>query len=336
MRIAEMKINNKLIDEAKLNGEIVYRLDRDRTPPEILYVKIQLYNPLIYPNNKLYPSDNLFPRIKRNPNYAKIGDTIYINFKVSEKLREEPKIKINELEFNTNLIDSTNNIYEAYVLLTENMNLQNWEKIEITITNLVDIMGNTSNELKTTGDNNYYVILSVDIPYNLENIIYNSDLRYGISGFENFDNSLILRNEDKNLLFMKINSNMEEEYKNCYFSCKLNKNLIVGHKYYIKAMYANYNQPFINSACVIGIDNNINEINQLEFGINKFNLCSNIIQVIKTGKLIFGINGYYSALNAIFIIKEMMCVDVTELINSGMTETEIKTLLDNTYFPDLN
>lgn len=150
MRISEMKINNKLIDEAKLNGQIVYRLDRDRTPPEVLYVKIQLYYPLVYPSKDLYPSKNLYPKAARDLHVVYTGDTIEVEFQVNEKLKENPIVKMNEFEFETNLIDNNNNIYKAYITLTEDINPNNY--IYIIISNLIDMSNNKASDYGTYGD----------------------------------------------------------------------------------------------------------------------------------------------------------------------------------------
>lgn len=152
-----MRINGKEIDEAKLNGKIVFRLDRDRIPPEVKLVKIQRYYPLIYPSIKLFPSKNIFPKKYKSPNCAELGDTILVEIEVSELLRNNPIVVIGNKEFELNLTNEQNKIYSQYIILTNDMNLIDSQKIEITIKNLVDLTGNKAEEILSTGDNGFYV-----------------------------------------------------------------------------------------------------------------------------------------------------------------------------------
>lgn len=209
MKIKEMKINNKLIDEAKLNGQIVYRLDRDRTPPEVLYVKIQLYYPLVYPSKDLYPSKNLYPKSARDLHYAYTGDTIYIEFKVDENLKENPIIKINDKEFETNLLND--NVYNSYITLTDDLDLQNNEKIEITISNLIDLMNNKANDYITQGDNGNYVILD-----NNFTILYtdSNDESYTVKLYNEDSLKSYLQDNKGNMKTIKLKSN-KLYIKNC-------------------------------------------------------------------------------------------------------------------------
>lgn len=332
MRIAEMKINNKLIDEAKLNGEIVYRLDRDRTPPEVIYTRLQLYYPLIYPSDNTFPSNTLYPKAERDLHYAKIGDTIYVEFQVSEQLQGNPIITIGTKKFTSNLKDMSNNIYDAYITLTEDMNLGDWQKIQITISNLVDIIGNIGIDVITTGDENYYVIFTMTTPFNLKNIIYNSDFRYNTDGYSSYENANIIGIQDNSLIFKK--NDISSTY--IYVSCTIDDNLKVNNSYYIRAKFNIDNKKNLgfNDNFIIGLSGSNYQYSIIsEEG---FQLSSEIHK-LKEGQTSLRFGFRYTQANDIkYMIKEMMCVDVTELINSGMTETEIKTLLDNTYFPDLN
>lgn len=334
MRIAEMKINNKLIDEAKLNGEIVYRLDRDRTPPEVIYTRLQLYYPLIYPSDDIFPSNTLYPKAERDLHYAKIGDTIYIEFQVSEQLQGNPIITIGTKQFTSNLKDVSNNIYDAYITLTEDMNLDSWQKIQITISNLVDIIGNIGNDVVTSGEEDYYVIFTSSTPFNLKNILYNSDFRYNTDGYSSYENANILGIQDNSLIFKKTDISNDSTT----ISCTINENLKVNNSYYIRAKFNidnkenltfNDNFEFEIASPITSYSHSISseEGFQLFYEIHKIKEGQNSL------RLGFRYNQPYDIK---YMIKEIMCVDVTELINSGMTETEIKTLLDNTYFPDLN
>lgn len=206
MRISEMKINNKLIDEAKLNGQIVYRLDRDRTPPKVLYTKIQLYYPLVYPSNTLYPSKDLYPRSSRDLHHAYIGDTIYIEFQVDEELKINPTIKLGNKEFASNLLN--NNIYNAYITLTDDLNLPNNSKIQIIISNLIDISNNKADDYITQGNNEDYVILD-------NNFILNYTDKDNISHSETILSEELLKNRIQELKTVQEGNIVYQNLKTC-------------------------------------------------------------------------------------------------------------------------
>ena len=206
MRISEMKINNKLIDEAKLNGQIVYRLDRDRTPPKVLYTKIQLYYPLVYPSNTLYPSKNLYPRSSRDLHHAYIGDTIYIEFQVDEELKTNPTIKLGNKEFSSNLLN--NNIYNAYITLTDDLNLPNNSKIQITISNLIDISNNKADDYVTQGSDEDYVILD-------NNFVLNYTDKDNISQSEIISSEELLKNRIQELKTVQEGNIVYQNLKTC-------------------------------------------------------------------------------------------------------------------------
>ena len=206
MRISEMKINNKLIDEVKLNGQIVYRLDRDRTPPKVLYTKIQLYYPLVYPSNTLYPSKNLYPRSSRDLHHAYIGDTIYIEFQVDEELKTNPTIKLGNKEFSSNLLN--NNIYNAYIILADDLNLPNNSKIQITISNLIDISNNKADDYVTQGSDEDYVILD-------NNFVLNYTDKDNISHSEIISSEELLKNRIQELKTVQEGNIVYQNLKTC-------------------------------------------------------------------------------------------------------------------------
>ena len=133
---------NKINGFAK-NGEVVFKLEQggDITSPVINMLKVQnYYNPF------------------QNENYAKLSDNIVVNIEVSETLASNPILVLGGDEFTMNLINEQYNTYSRYVVLTEDMNLTENEKISVTIKGLVDAAGNEGQEVTSTGDSNYYVI----------------------------------------------------------------------------------------------------------------------------------------------------------------------------------
>lgn len=82
MRVAGMKINNKEVQEAKLNGQIVYKFDIE--PPE--YVTLRVTN-----ISRKDPDGNWSQKAKK-------GDKIRVIVSVNEELdpNYSPMLKINE------------------------------------------------------------------------------------------------------------------------------------------------------------------------------------------------------------------------------------------------
>ena len=152
-----MKINGKIVQEAKLNNQIVYR--KDLVSPQINMIRIQnYYNP------------------HQNQNYARTGDNIVVNMATSEALKHNPTLVLGGKEFEFPLQQPQYNVYSKYVVITEDMDLVEGEKIPVTVKGLEDLAGNIGEEVTSTGDDNYYVILDNTAPtYSLARIQSNNE-----------------------------------------------------------------------------------------------------------------------------------------------------------------
>lgn len=159
------KINNFYISGNKINGfakngQVVFKKEQsgDITPPTINMIRVQnYYNP------------------NKNQNYARIGDNIVVNMATSEALKHNPTLVLGGKEFEFPLQQAQYNVYSKYVVLTEDMNLVEGEKIPVTVKGLEDLAGNIGQEITSTGDNNYYVILDNIKPAYDKIQIYNKD-----------------------------------------------------------------------------------------------------------------------------------------------------------------
>lgn len=115
--------------------------------------------------------------------HAKTGDYVRILVQFdNEKLAVMPKIRVlgadNKVVKEVNMIDAyltsesmNTNAYSGQFTITEDMNLVEGEKIPVTVKGLVDLAGNTGDEVTTTGNDNYYVIFDRTAPKTLANNI---------------------------------------------------------------------------------------------------------------------------------------------------------------------
>ncbi len=132
----------------------------DKTAPALRELRVQnFYNPT---GNQNYSG------LTQNPRQNK-GIAITVN--TTELLDKNPIIVIGGKEIEVPVQEPQFNKYVVYVDITEDMNLLEGEKIPVTVKGLVDLAGNTGDEVTTTGNDNYYVIFDRTAPKTLANNI---------------------------------------------------------------------------------------------------------------------------------------------------------------------
>ena len=129
----------------------------DKTAPALRELRVQnFYNPT---GNQNYSG------LTQNPRQNK-GIAITVN--TTELLDKNPIIVIGGKEIEVPVQEPQ---FNKYVDITEDMNLVEGEKIPVTVKGLVDLAGNTGDEVTTTGNDNYYVIFDRTAPKTLANNI---------------------------------------------------------------------------------------------------------------------------------------------------------------------
>lgn len=107
----------------------------------------------------------IFTQIKSNganPNYAKVGDEVWVYFQVSEPLSGDPTFTIGGQEariaerLDGSQWDGTWFKYSALIKITEDMNIPE-ENMEFTISGISDIAGNTIDPVSTTTEGSYVI-----------------------------------------------------------------------------------------------------------------------------------------------------------------------------------
>lgn len=132
----------------------------DKTAPALRELRVQnFYNPT---GNQNY--SGLTQNSRQNKGIA-------ITVNTTELLDKNPIIVIGGKEIEVPVQEPQFNKYVVYVDITEDMNLVEGEKIPVTVKGLVDLAGNTGDEVTTTGNDNYYVIFDRTAPKTLANNI---------------------------------------------------------------------------------------------------------------------------------------------------------------------
>lgn len=173
----------------------------------------------------------------------------------------------------------------------------------------------------------------------LENLIYNSNFRYNDYGYKDYSedtnyNSIISNPEDG---WLQVKA--QREGSTISIGCTLIKDLIPGHTYYARCRF-DYNQP--------------NGSYRAQLRIKKTRL--EVGQVIDSGLIteqLINLSGFFTVNDETYLtidfvqgsssqsttiqrkIKEPTLIDVTDLINSGISKPNIKSALDNTFIPDV-
>ena len=148
----------EVIDQAYNRTEVTFTIDK--TVPALRELRVQnFYNPT---GNQNYSG------LTQNPRQNK-GIAITVN--TTELLDKNPIIVIGGKEIEVPVQEPQFNKYVVYVDITEDMNLVEGEKIPVTVKGLVDLAGNTGDEVTTTGNDNYYVIFDRTAPKTLANNI---------------------------------------------------------------------------------------------------------------------------------------------------------------------
>ena len=148
----------EVIDQAYNRTEVTFTIDK--TAPALRELRVQnFYNPI---GNQNYSG------LTQNPGQNK-GIAITVN--TTELLAKNPIIVVGGKEIEVPVQEPQYNKYVVYVDLTEDMDLVEGEKIPVTVKGLVDLAGNTGDEVTTTGNDNYYVIFDRTAPKTLANNI---------------------------------------------------------------------------------------------------------------------------------------------------------------------
>lgn len=173
----------------------------------------------------------------------------------------------------------------------------------------------------------------------LENLIYNSNFRYNDNGYKDYS-------EDTN--YNSIISNPEDGWLQVKaqgagsiisIGCTLTKDLISGHTYYARCRF-DYNQPNGSYRAQLRLKKTRIEVGQtIDSGIiteQPINLSGFFTVNDETYLTIDFVQGSSSQSTTIQRkIKEPTLIDVTDLINSGISKPNIKSALDNTFIPDV-
>lgn len=172
----------------------------------------------------------------------------------------------------------------------------------------------------------------------LENLIYNSNFRYNDYGYKDYSedtnyNSIISNPEDG---WLQVKA--QRAGSTISFGCTLTEDLIPGHTYYARCRF-DYNQPNGSYRARLRLKKTKIEVGQIiDSGLiteQPINLSGFFTVNDETYLNIDFVQGSDSQSTTIQRkIKEPTLIDVTDLINSGISKPNIKSALDNTFISD--
>lgn len=172
----------------------------------------------------------------------------------------------------------------------------------------------------------------------LENLIYNSNFRYNDNGYKDYSedtnyNSIISNPEDG---WLQVKA--QRAGSTISIGCTLTEDLIPGHTYYARCRF-DYNQPNGSYRAQLRLKKTRLEVGQtIDSGLiteQPINLSGFFTVNDETYLTIDFVQGGNSQSTTIQRkIKEPTLIDVTDLINSGISKPNIKSALDNTFISD--
>ena len=178
--------------------------------------------------------------------------------------------------------------------------------------------------------NNLIVYKKEQPQIELENIIYNSDFRFGTDGFQGFSNAIIHENlEDQYIAWTKINAS------NNYTSilAQLTKDLIPEHSYYARVIYKGSENIRYQWHIQLNSPNITTSISNT--GTEDFTISKIFSKITTQYRIFYNMTATFSNADSKAYMKKPMLVDITGLLNSGMTEEQVKAKLDKIdFFPD--
>lgn len=159
----------------------------------------------------------------------------------------------------------------------------------------------------------------------LKNIIYNADFRYGTEGYKKFVNMVVQDIEDGWVSWTKMDSTNNRTSMIVQFT----EDLIADHYYYQRVTFKGSEKVFYQWEQQLNSPNITNTYGQ--YGPEEVTL-STVSKVTTQYRLFYNMRATFSDENAKAYLKEPMLVDVTELINQGMSTQTIENQLNQMDF----
>lgn len=179
------------------------------------------------------------------------------------------------------------------------------------------VNGNTVQEAKLNNKIVYRKETSV------KNIIYNADFRFGTDGFKKFVNMVVQQEiEDGFVAWVKLdNTNARTS-----MIVQLTEDLIAGHRYYGRVTFRGSEDTMYQWQQQLNSTNLTQSYG--ENSPNEVTISTIFAEITTQYRLFYNMTATFANAESKAYVKDAMLIDVTDMLNSGLTEEQVKSQLD--------
>nr|DAY62722.1 MAG TPA: hypothetical protein [Caudoviricetes sp.] len=157
----------------------------------------------------------------------------------------------------------------------------------------------------------------------VKNIIYNADFRFGTDGFKKFVNMVVQQEiEDGFVAWVKLdNTNARTS-----MIVQLTKDLIAGHRYYGRVTFRGSEDTMYQWQQQLNSPNLTQSYG--ENSPNEVTISTIFAEITTQYRLFYNMTATFANAESKAYVKDAMLIDVTDMLNSGLTEEQVKSQLD--------
>lgn len=157
----------------------------------------------------------------------------------------------------------------------------------------------------------------------VKNIIYNADFRFGTDGFKKFVNMVVQQEiEDGFVAWVKLdNTNARTS-----MIVQLTEDLIAGHRYYGRVTFRGSEDTMYQWQQQLNSPNLTQSYG--ENSPNEVTISTIFAEITTQYRLFYNMAATFANAESKAYVKDAMLIDVTDMLNSGLTEEQVKSQLD--------
>ena len=157
----------------------------------------------------------------------------------------------------------------------------------------------------------------------VKNIIYNADFRFGTDGFKKFVNMVVQQAiEDGFVAWVKLdNTNARTS-----MIVQLTEDLIAGHRYYGRVTFRGSEDTMYQWQQQLNSTNLTQSYG--ENSPNEVTISTIFAEITTQYRLFYNMTATFANAESKAYVKDAMLIDVTDMLNSGLTEEQVKSQLD--------
>lgn len=157
----------------------------------------------------------------------------------------------------------------------------------------------------------------------VKNIIYNADFRFGTDGFKKFVNMVVQQEiEDGFVAWVKLdNTNARTS-----MIVQLTEDLTAGHRYYGRVTFRGSEDTMYQWQQQLNSPNLTQSYG--ENSPNEVTISTIFAEITTQYRLFYNMTAAFANAESKAYVKDAMLIDVTDMLNSGLTEEQVKSQLD--------